>query len=137
MRIEKGKYYLCTQTVVMKSSGEKDGKPCFTKGVIYKSPFDRFLIDSFGDNHEVDSEGWHLDKFAPYNINYAKNDPINPDHYKRGNEYEPIKIIQHYNLSFELGNVIKYVLRCDSKGNREEDLKKAIRYLQYELDKIK
>ena len=60
---------------------------------------------------------------------------MNEPHYGgKENPYEAIKIIQHYNLSFELGNVIKYVLR--NKEDRIKDLKKAVDYLNYEIQKI-
>lgn len=55
-----------------------------------------------------------------------------PDHYQ-GNNYEVIEIIEDFNLNFNLGNVIKYILRSDKKGNRIEDLKKAYWYLGREI----
>ena len=51
------------------------------------------------------------------------------------NPLEVIKIINNYNLNFELGNVLKYVLRSDKKGNRKQDLQKALWYLQHEINK--
>jgi hypothetical protein len=59
-----------------------------------------------------------------------------PAHYGGDNPMEVIKIINHYNLGFELGNVAKYVLRSDKKGNKLEDLKKAAWYLQHEIKKL-
>jgi hypothetical protein len=59
-----------------------------------------------------------------------------PKHYGgKDNPLEVINIINHYKLNFELGNLIKYVLRADNKGNRKQDLQKALWYLQYELNK--
>ena len=44
-----------------------------------------------------------------------------PKHYGgEDNPLEVIKIINHYGLNFELGNVLKYVLRADKKGNRKQ-----------------
>lgn len=61
-----------------------------------------------------------------------------PKHYGgTDNPHEPIAIIEHYGLGFCLGNVIKYVLRSDKKGQEVEDLMKAIFYLQRHLDKVK
>jgi translation initiation factor 2B subunit (eIF-2B alpha/beta/delta family) len=57
-----------------------------------------------------------------------------PDHYQ-GNNFEVIDIIEDYNLGFSLGNAIKYILRADKKGNRKQDLKKAIWYIQREIDR--
>lgn len=59
-----------------------------------------------------------------------------PKHYGgEDNPLEVIKIINHYGLNFELGNVLKYVLRADKKGNRKQDLQKALWYLQHEINK--
>ena len=59
-----------------------------------------------------------------------------PKHYGgEDNPLEVIKIINHYDLNFELGNVLKYVLRADKKGNRKQDLQKALWYLQHEINK--
>lgn len=55
-----------------------------------------------------------------------------PSHYGgKDNPYEPLKIIQHYGLGFEIGNVIKYCLRAGKKDGESEvkDLRKAIDYL--------
>jgi hypothetical protein len=57
-----------------------------------------------------------------------------PDHYK-GNKFEVIDIIEDYELGFNLGNAIKYILRCGKKDNPPQELKKAIWYIQRELQK--
>ena len=57
-----------------------------------------------------------------------------PDHYQ-GNKFEVIDIIEDYKLGFSLGNAIKYILRADKKGARKQDLKKAIWYIQREIDR--
>lgn len=62
------------------------------------------------------------------------NDPINPDHYK-SNQFEVIEIIEAFNINYRLGNVIKYILRAGKKDDRIQDLKKALWYLQREIDK--
>lgn len=60
-----------------------------------------------------------------------------PQHYGgKDNVYEAIKIIEHYNLDFHLGNVLKYILRSDKKGNEIEDLKKAEFYLKRKIEKL-
>lgn len=57
-----------------------------------------------------------------------------PDHYQ-GNKLEVIDVIEDYNLGFHLGNAIKYILRADAKGNRKQDLQKAIWYIKREIDR--
>src|SRR5262249_32453004 len=59
-----------------------------------------------------------------------------PPHYGGGeNKYEAIKVIDAWELSFCLGNVVKYICRADSKGNKLEDLKKARWYLDHEIER--
>jgi hypothetical protein len=55
-----------------------------------------------------------------------------PDHYQ-GNRFEVIDIIEDYELGFNLGNAIKYILRSDKKGNKNQDLQKALWYIQREI----
>ena len=55
-----------------------------------------------------------------------------PEHY--GNNWNVGNFIREQELSFHLGNAIKYICRCESKGNKREDLVKAIHYLQDELE---
>lgn len=43
---------------------------------------------------------------------------------------EAIDVIREFDLGFVLGNAVKYILRCDKKGNRLQDLKKAEWYLK-------
>ena len=62
-----------------------------------------------------------------------KEDPINPDHYKR-NGIEAVDVIEAFDLNYRLGNVVKYVLRHVGK-NGLEDLKKARWYLDREISK--
>jgi hypothetical protein len=57
-----------------------------------------------------------------------------PEHYQ-GNGIEVIDIIDSFNLNFNLGNSIKYILRADKKGNKKQDLEKAVWYLNHELKK--
>lgn len=59
-----------------------------------------------------------------------------PQHYQ-GKNFEVIDIINDYGLNFELGNAIKYILRADKKGNKKQDLEKAIWYLNHELSKFR
>ena len=53
---------------------------------------------------------------------------VSPDYYARY-DIEPISFIMRNNIPFAEGNAIKYILRHDMKGGRE-DIDKAIRYLE-------
>lgn len=60
-------------------------------------------------------------------------DPVNhPAHYKAGG-IETIDFIEAKKLNYNLGNVVKYITRADLKGNRKQDLEKALWYLKREI----
>lgn len=62
-------------------------------------------------------------------------DQVNsPVHYNQG-KIEVIEVIEDWQLNFNLGNAIKYIARCEHKENKEQDLKKAIWYIERELKK--
>jgi hypothetical protein len=56
-----------------------------------------------------------------------------PPHYTV-NGIEVIDIIDAFKLNFNMGNALKYLLRADRKGNKEQDINKAIWYLQREIN---
>ena len=56
-------------------------------------------------------------------------------HYNSGG-IEAIDVIEAFELGFNLGNVLKYVLRSGRKGDALEDLEKAAYYLDREIDKL-
>jgi hypothetical protein len=57
-----------------------------------------------------------------------------PPHYGGAdNPYEAIKVIEAWNLNFNLGNTVKYIARAEHKGASLEDLKKARWYLDREI----
>ena len=56
-----------------------------------------------------------------------------PDYYQRGN-IEVWDFIRDQGLNYHLGNVIKYVCRSGYKEDDLKDLKKAIHYLENEIE---
>ena len=56
-----------------------------------------------------------------------------PAYYTRGT-IETWDFIRDQDLNYHLGNAIKYICRAGHKDSKQEDLKKAIHYLQNELD---
>jgi len=56
-----------------------------------------------------------------------------PKHYNVEG-YEVIDIIDAFGLNFNMGNALKYLLRAERKGNKEQDINKAIWYLQREIN---
>jgi len=65
----------------------------------------------------------------------VKDNVNHPAHYKTGG-IETIDFIEAKNLSYNLGNVVKYITRADYKGNKIEDLKKAQWYLNREVSNL-
>lgn len=59
-----------------------------------------------------------------------------PDHYGgESDPFEAIKVIEAWGLNFNLGNVLKYIARAGRKGDRGEDLAKALWYLKREVER--
>ncbi len=71
-------------------------------------------------------------------VKETKSEMVNhPDHYGgASNPYEVIKIIEALNLSFHIGNVLKYILRAGKKNSELEDLKKARWYLDRYIEMV-
>jgi len=69
----------------------------------------------------------------------CKNETINhPNHYGgKDNPYEAIKVIEAWDLGFNLGNTIKYISRAGKKIDILEDLEKASWYINREINKLK
>jgi hypothetical protein len=55
-------------------------------------------------------------------------------HYDNGKDYDLIDVISDYKLNFNRGNIIKYVARAGKKENELKDLRKALDYLQREIE---
>ena len=55
-----------------------------------------------------------------------------PEHY--GNNWKVGDFIVDQNLSFFQACAVKYICRCEYKGDKRKDLAKAIHYLQHELE---
>jgi hypothetical protein len=75
-----------------------------------------------------------------------KKDMVNqPPHYKTSTGIEAIDVIEAFELPFDLGNTVKYVLRAGKKksnGRSEiekeiEDLEKAEWYLKRRISNLK
>ena len=95
------------------------------------SGFDRTASHMAGEYIEMVKE-------APLHIGYedaVMNDSVNkPKHYTaHPSGIECIQITEH--MGFNLGNAVKYIWRCDLKKDAIEDLKKAIWYINREINK--
>ena len=85
----------------------------------------------------LNKDSWPI----PDSRNPVESDPVNhPPHYNNseakcecGRRISCIDVTRH--LSFNIGNAMKYLWRCELKGNTLEDLKKAAWYIQDEIAK--
>ena len=140
--IIKGDSYMCVKTVYM------DGNPkdiAYKKGKIYVSDVNGSLKDENGNTRYWNSIEELNKYFSEYMIPIKEDRVNHPSHYtwlKKLCGIEVIDITRHMN--FNLGNVIKYVLRSGHKSEegmsdkqkRIEDLKKAVFYLNDEINRI-
>lgn len=62
-----------------------------------------------------------------------------PEYYGgEDNPYEAIKVIEAWDLNFNLGNVLKYINRAGKKSEDPiRDLEKAADYLRFEVRRMK
>lgn len=67
----------------------------------------------------------------------ADNSVLSPSYYNKEN-MSVSDIVDEYELNFNKGNIIKYVLRSGKKQADTEiqDLQKAMRYCQMEIERL-
>ena len=68
---------------------------------------------------------------------YENNVVDHPSHYVEGRKYEPIDVIEDWNLGFHLGNTVKYIARAGRKDDIVQDLEKARWYLDRKIKCLK
>ena len=118
--------------------------------ITYKDVFGQYVIFTISEynlNHFVTAFEDYIESGPYYSpIHEEKDTNINttttvnhPSHYGGDNVYEVIRIIEHFKLGFNLGNVLKYVLRAGIKNKDKhiEDLEKAAWYLDREIKNLK
>lgn len=75
----------------------------------------------------------------------TKKNIDHPAHYAQGRKYEPIDVIEDWELGFSLGNAVKYISRAGRKQDYAEqdqliktieDLKKSAWYLNREIERL-
>lgn len=77
----------------------------------------------------------HLVDRPDENAQEKRDSVDHPSHYKDiVPSIECIEVTQHFN--FNRGNVIKYVWRAGAKGSEIEDLRKAKKYLEFEIKRL-
>src|SRR4051812_23501328 len=75
---------------------------------------------------------------TPEGISVLASEQVNhPEHYGGAdNPYEAIKVIEAWELGFNLGNAVKYISRAGKKDALLQDLKKARWYLDREISNL-
>lgn len=67
----------------------------------------------------------------------SKYDAVHhPSHYTEGRKYEPKDVIRDWGLNFNIGSAVKYLARAGRKDDIVQDLKKAIEFIQFEIDAL-
>ena len=77
-----------------------------------------------------------FDYLVTRNSDMTEFNPIDrPSHYAAGRKYETIDVIEDWELSYRLGNAVKYISRAGRKDPAKtiEDLKKSRWYLDREI----
>lgn len=67
------------------------------------------------------------------------DDVANPKHYQGAGGMRVIDVIRAFDLGYETGNIVKYVLRCGKKGSKADaikDLRKAIQYASFAVERL-
>jgi len=104
-------------------------KPATKKKVAAKPPVERKAVT-------IEMMESLVNEFKEPLCNEYSVDMVNrPPHYTQGG-IETIDFIEAKDLNYNLGNVIKYVVRSGLKGTRIEDLKKAKWYLEREINAL-
>ncbi len=90
-------------------------------------------------SHTVCSDAF-TDAAVHCNSYRKDDDPVQkPSHYKlNGLDIEAIDVIRSVLgdgfAAYCRGNVLKYLIRADHKGRRVEDLRKAAKYIEWEIE---
>ena len=59
-----------------------------------------------------------------------------PSHYAEGRQYEPIAVIEDWELGYHLGNALKYISRAGRKDDIRQDLRKAVWYIERHIEAV-
>lgn len=95
----------------------------------------------YGTIVEITKKGYYIDvdeqsyRWSKDMLEFPDKEDLvnNPSHYNFG-KYEVLDVIEDWDLGYHLGNAIKYIGRCEHKGNKIQDLEKAIFYIQREIE---
>jgi hypothetical protein len=60
-----------------------------------------------------------------------------PEHYTKDRKFEPWDVVEDWNLNYFAATALKYISRYERKGDPVTDLRKAIAFLEREIERIK
>lgn len=91
------------------------------------------ICDLQGRHPQCPQHGVYANQMAAAGLTHKRLDPVNPSHYvKRGIEVR--HVIRAFECSYNIGTAIAYLLRAPFKKDYLEDLKKAAKHIQFELE---
>lgn len=98
----------------------------------------QIIYNGFCREFDPEKNCWMFVLDDPVELNIpSKFDVIShPSHYTEGRTYEPRKVIADWGLNFNLGNAVKYLSRAGRKGDKIKDLRKAIQYIDFEIEEL-
>jgi len=123
------------QNIIMLSSEQKDNSHGFCE-----TPEEKCTMNYCNDNGCQNRKRELVEEInlAELPSKQEETNPVDhPQHYGGGdNVYEAIKVIEAWDLGFNLGNTVKYIARCGKKDDELQELKKASWYLQRQIAKL-
>lgn len=99
---------------------------------------DAFKLEKIKGEFKNPNEEYVSTDLEPIELAEKGTSTVNhPQHYNVGS-IETIDVIESLNWGkgFNLGNALKYLMRCEHKGKKKEDLEKAMWYIKRELKNI-
>ena len=107
---------------------------CYFRNSMAYNSYSNFSRANVEDTRNEIIHYLHFVKDLQQNTELTPDMVNHPSHYNvKG--FEVIDIIDAFNLNFNMGNALKYLLRADKKGNKKQDIQKALWYLQREINK--
>lgn len=108
------------------------------QGTIQRVGGEDYTILWDGEDNPRQNTRYFIDREAVLVTSTEGRDLTKPDYYVDGRKHEPFDVINDWQLSFALGNVVKYISRCGRKtADPIPDLEKARVYLDMEITRLK
>lgn len=126
-------------TVIKKFSGHAAGDLySYLTGILSETESEKLekTISNFSEEKKKEILELQVKTMCECGENEEFDDISHAEHYNSGYRFEPRKVISDWDLNFNLGNTVKYISRAGRKGDKLTDLKKAMQYLQWEIERL-